>query len=136
MSRLNRPLRVWHGLLAAVAALAVGSAGSAIAGGQRDAISPAAHIKAAAVTLHYVHKERTVHASSQAGLHADCPPGTYVVGGGVFSSAHFAHGGGMMINSSTPFNVGDPDNDGWFGKVDNFQNAEAKSMTVYAICMG
>ncbi len=33
MSKLKRPLRLWHGLLAIVAALAVGAAGTAIAGG-------------------------------------------------------------------------------------------------------
>jgi hypothetical protein len=33
MSKLNQPLRLWHGLLAIVAALALGAAGTAIAGG-------------------------------------------------------------------------------------------------------
>jgi len=33
MTKLRQPLRVWHGLLAIVAALAVGAAGTAIAGG-------------------------------------------------------------------------------------------------------
>ena len=36
MSKLKRPLRLWHGLLAVVAALAVGVAGTAIAGGGND----------------------------------------------------------------------------------------------------
>ena len=33
MSKMKRPLRLWHGVLAMVAALAVGAAGTAIAGG-------------------------------------------------------------------------------------------------------
>jgi hypothetical protein len=33
MSKLKQPLRLWHGLLAIVAALAVGAVGTAIAGG-------------------------------------------------------------------------------------------------------
>ena len=33
---LKRPLRLWHGLFAVVAALAIGVAGTAIAGGGGD----------------------------------------------------------------------------------------------------
>ena len=72
-------------------------------------------------TLHYRAERATVRANSQATNVADCPRGTKVVGGGVDSSAGFRSGGGMMINTSAPFDDNDsndrPD-DAWIGAVD------------------
>jgi hypothetical protein len=132
MSKLDQPLRLKHGIAAAVAALALGVAGTAIpmataGGGGGD-------------TLHYrAERFNNVPANSQRGRRADCPPGTKVVGGGVKSSAGFRSGSGMMINTSAPFDDGDgngnPD-DGWKGLVDIFQNAGGENIVVYAICKG
>jgi hypothetical protein len=122
MSKLDLPLKVKHGLAAAVAALALGVAGTAIpmatAGGGGG--------------LHYVDRViRNVDANSQEDKTAFCPDGTKVVGGGVWSGAGFSSGSGMMINTSAP-----DGNDAWEGAVDVFANAGGQKMKVYAICKG
>jgi hypothetical protein len=130
MSKLDQPLRLKHGIAAAVAALAVGVAGTAI---------PMATAGGGGGTLHYRFDSRTVQANSQATERVRCAPGTKVVGGGVDSVAGFRGGSGMMINSSTPFDSADGGNnpdDGWEGAVDVFQNAGGSRMFVYVICKG
>ena len=131
MSKLDQPLRLKHGIAAAVAALALGVAGTAIpmatAGGGGGG------------NLQYRFDTRTVQANSQAHENVRCPRGTKVVGGGVESSAGFRSGSGMMINSSAPLDGGDGNNtpdDGWSGAVDVFQNAGGSRIFVWAICKG
>ena len=127
MSKLDQPLRLKHGIAAALAALALGVAGTAIpmatAGGGGG--------------LHYVRDYKQVRANSQAHENVRCPAGTKVIGGGVSSSAGFSSGSGMMINSSYPLDSGDGGNrpeDGWRGSVDVFQNADGEFIGVWAIC--
>ena len=128
MSKLDQPLKVKHGLAAAVAALALGAAVTMI---------PMATAGGGGGALHYVKEERGVRAESQATEFADCPSGTKVIGGGAEGTANFAGGAGQMLNTSAPFDDGDgngtPD-DGWVGTIDNFTNAGGKRLTVYAIC--
>ena len=136
MSKLDRPLRLKHGLAAVVAALALGVAGTAMAGGaaQEDGVRASAGKVAAArgLTLQYITtRVNNVPANSQRGAVVDCPPGTFVVGGGIRSTAGFASGAGMMINTSR--NSG---NAAWKGRVDVFRNAGGEDILVTAICLG
>ena len=129
MSKLDQPLKVKHGLAAAVAALALGIAGTAIpmatAGGGGGGNLP------------YRSDAHQVSANSQASERVRCPAGTHVVGGGTSGTARFEAGAGQMVNSSHPFDAGDGNNspdDGWTGTVDNFQNAGGEFIAVHAIC--
>jgi hypothetical protein len=136
MSTLNRPFRLWHGLLAIIAAFAAGSAGSAIAGGERSARVQAAAIPGSA--FHYLLNRKTVRANSQSSLTVDCPRGTHATGGGVEGTARFNNAAGQMINSSSPLDDDDgnrAEDDGWFGKMDNFTNAGGEKMKVWVVCV-
>jgi hypothetical protein len=130
MSKLDQPLRLKHGIAAAVAALALGVAGTAI---------PMATAGGGGGGLRYVKESRPVNANSQATEVAHCPDGTKVVGGGAEGTAFFAGGSGQMLNTSAPFDSGDPNGkpeDGWIGTIDNFQNADNDRLIVWAICKG
>lgn len=143
MSKLDQSLRVKHGLAAVAAALTLGIAGSAIAGGagQSDSVRASGPSEVARLdgSVHYRSERRTVRANSQAFEIVDCPAGTKVIGGGVESSAGFSNGSGMMINSTNPFDDNDGNDsvdDGWEGAVDVFQNAGGGRIKVWAICVG
>jgi hypothetical protein len=136
MNQLDQPLRLKHGLAAVAAALTLGVAGTAIAGGagQKDAVRANATTAGGGGggTLHYrSERRRNVNANSQAREAVVCHPGEKVLGGGVKSTAGFKNGGGMMINTSAPSG-----NDVWFAKVDVFQNGGGEDIVVYAICKG
>lgn len=135
MSVLNRPFRLWHGLVVIGAAFAAGSAGSALAGDER---SPAAQTSAGPIKLHYVSSSLRVDANSQEIDQAHCPRGTKVSGGGVAGGAGFNGGRGQMVNTSEPFDDRDdntlPDN-GWLAAMDNFHNADDARMITWAICV-
>jgi hypothetical protein len=130
MSKLDQPLRLKHGIAAAMAALALGVAGTAI---------PMATAGGGGGGLHYVRDSRPVIANSQATEVVHCPAGTRLVGGGAEGTAFFSGGSGQMLNTSAPFDDSDqngkPD-DGWIGTIDNFQNADNDRLIVHAICRG
>jgi hypothetical protein len=144
MSKLDQPLRLKHGLAAVAAALTLGVAGTAIAGGagQKDAVRASAGSGVAKLDggVHY-RKDviNNIHANSQPSTIVPCPGGTKVVGGGVLTDAGFAGGRGMMINTSGPIDDDDPNgnpDDGWYGRVDAFDNAGGHDIKVWAICVG
>jgi hypothetical protein len=143
MSELDQPLKLKHGLAAAVAIMAVSITGTAIAGGagQKDAVRASAASADLQGTIHYrqVRERVRMQGNEQLSREVDCHRGERVVGGGVLSSAGFRGGGGMMISSSEPFDDGDPnvaDDDGWYGAVDAFANAGGQLMVVTAVCVG
>jgi hypothetical protein len=141
MSKLKRPLRLWHGLLAIVAALAIGAAGTAIAGGGKSKDLTTAGIPPRGVFLdsgkyRYGVKIRASDpgTTNQQGVRLKCPRGTRVIGGG---------GGGdstdpteQFLNYSGPFDSRDrgrvPE-DGWIVFVNN-DNTEGEVVIVEAIC--
>lgn len=130
MSRLDQPLKLKHGLAAAVAIMAVSITGTAIAGGGGGSGGGGGK-------LHYVQDGRRVRALSQAHEAVRCPPGTKVVGGGALSTAGFRDQNGMMLNSSNPLDARDSNryvDDGWEADVDVFENAGGEAFRVYAIC--
>lgn len=77
MSKLDQPLKVKHGLAAVVAALTLGVAGTAIAGGagQKDAIRANATTAGSlgGGSLAYRSDSRRVNANSQAYENVHCP---------------------------------------------------------------
>jgi len=140
MGKLKRPLRLWHGLLAVVAALAVGAAGTAIAGGGQSKNLTTAGIPPRGVfrdsgKYHYGLKLRSSNPGvNQQGIRLKCPRGTRVVGGG---------GGGdsvdpteQFLNYSGPFDNRDRGrarDDGWIVFVNNF-DTEGEVIAAEAIC--
>jgi hypothetical protein len=126
MSKLDQPLKLKHGLAAAVAIMAVSITGTAIAGGGGGGGG-----------FIYRSDAHQINANTQASESVRCPAGTHVVGGGTSGTAGFESGSGQMVNSSHPFDGGDGNNqpdDGWTGRVDNFQNAGNEFIAVHAIC--
>jgi hypothetical protein len=143
MRKLNQPLRLWHGLLAIVAALAVGAAGTAIAGGHSG---PGKELTTAGfgpggfvhVGRHYYgFKARNTPAGdSQTSVRLRCPRRTKVIGGG---------GGGFSndpreqaINFIGPFDSGDrgrKPEDGWRVFVNNVGLEGGEGIEVSAICL-
>lgn len=140
MSKLKRPLRLWHGLLAIVAALAVGAAGTAIAGGGKSKDLTTAGIPPRGVFLdsgkyHYGVKIRASGpGENQQGVRLKCPRGTRAIGGG--GGGDSADPTEQFLNYSAPFDSRDrgrvPD-DGWIVFVNNF-DTEGEVVAVEAIC--
>ena len=111
MSKLKRPLRLWHGLLAIVAAQ---------------------------VGKHYYgFKQRnTPGGDSQTRLRLRCPRGTKVIagGGGGFSTEPNE----QNVNFTGPFDSGDrgrKPEDGWWMFVNNDNAEGGEGMEVSAICV-
>jgi len=141
MSKLKQPLRLWHGLLAIVAALAVGAAGTAIAGGGQAkdlttaGFGPSGFVK---VGKHYYgfKARNTPPGDSQRSVRLKCPRKTKVIGGG---------GGGFSndpteqsINFIGPYDSGDrgrKPEDGWRVFVNNLGLEGGEGMEVAAICV-
>jgi hypothetical protein len=140
MSKLKQPLRLWHGLLAIVAALAIGAAGTAIAGGQGKAltttgVAPGGFVDAG--KYHYGFKTKaTPPGDSQTLVRLTCPRGTRVVGGG--GGGFSGTPGEQAINFNSPFDNRDrrrvPD-DGWFMAVDTLAVDTTEIIGVAAICV-
>jgi hypothetical protein len=140
MSKLKQPLRLWHGLLAIVAALAVGAAGTAIAGGGKGKDLTTAGLPPGGVfrdsgKYHYGLKVRaTPTGDSQRGIRLKCPRGTRVIGGG---------GGGdsvdpteQFVNYQGPFDNRDRGrvrDDGWIVFVNSI-GSDGEFIAVEAIC--
>ncbi|MEK6326478.1 MAG: hypothetical protein AABM66_02990 [Actinomycetota bacterium] len=145
MSKLKQPLRLWHGLLAVVAALAIGVAGTAIAGGgnggsHKDLTTAGFGGQGGFVKSgkhRYGVKTRGVPpGDSQTGTRLKCPRKTRVIagGGGGFSNAPNE----QSINYNGPFDSGDrgakPDN-GWQIFVNNEGVDGTEGMAVWTICV-
>jgi hypothetical protein len=140
MSKLKRPLRLWHGLFAIVAALAIGAAGTAIAGGSHDKNLAAAGFGPGGFVdsgkYHYGIKAKgTPPGDSQTHVKLKCPSRTRVIGGG---------GGGssgdpteQSVNFTGPFDNRDrgraPD-DGWVTFVNNQGLEGNEAIVVQAVC--
>jgi hypothetical protein len=140
MSKLNQPLRLWHGAFAIVAAFAIGAAGTAIAGGVHGKdLTTAGFVPDGFVDAgkyHYGFKARgTPTGDSQTSVRLKCPRGTRVVGGG---------GGGssvdpteQSVNYSGPFDNNDrrrvPD-DGWIVFVNSI-GSEGERIGVQPVCV-
>jgi hypothetical protein len=136
---LNRPIRIWHAILAVAAIAALVIAGSAIAGGSggdNDRIAPQADRPALkSGGYRYVGKVVNNAAGTQSTIIQECPRGTIPIAGG---------GGGI---SETPgeqqlvySNLADgPDAnkkpDSWLVAVDN-QSSTDLNASVEAICVG
>jgi hypothetical protein len=140
MSTLMRPLRLWHGVLAIVAALAIGAAGTAIAGGGQNKDLTTAGLPPGGIfrdsgKYHYgIRVRSTPTGDSQRSVRLKCPRGTRVIGGG---------GGGdsidpneQFVNYQGPFDNRDrgrlPD-DGWRVYVNSI-GSEGEFIAVEAIC--
>lgn len=133
MSKLDQPLKLKHGLAAAVAIMAMSITGTAIAGGGGggDGGGGGSNIH------YYKNTKRNVQANSQAHVQVRCGRGQRVIGGGVESDSGFALGRGQMINTSAPLDGRDANgraDDGWDAYVDTFDNADDENIRVYAIC--
>lgn len=142
MSKLKRPLKLWHGLLAIVTALAVGAAGTAIAGGGQGKDLPTAWFGQPgggfldSGKYHYGFKTKvTPVGNSQENVRLKCPRGTRVVagGGGGFSGTP----GEQAVNFNGPFDSRDrgrvPE-DGWIMFVDTVAIGATEAIGVHAIC--
>ena len=140
MSKLKRPLRLWHGVLAIVAALAVGAAGTAIAGGGRQQgpddgrVRPAVGFLDREVPLR-VQGEGHPARQQPENVRLKCPRGTRVIAGG---------GGGFSndpneqdVNFSGPFDSRDrgrDPEDGWID-VREQRRCRGRGHRVEAICV-
>jgi hypothetical protein len=142
MSKLKRPLRLWHGLLAIVAALAIGAAGTAIAGDDGKGkdlttagLPPGGVFQDSGKYQYGVKVKDTPPGDSQTHVKLKCPRRTRVIGGG---------GGGssgdpteQSINFTGPFDNRDrgraPD-DGWITFVNNQGLEGNEAIVVQAIC--
>jgi hypothetical protein len=142
MSKLKRPLRVWHGLLAIVAALAIGAAGTAIAGGgQSKDLTTAAFSGGGGKFLdagkyHQGFKSKgTPIGDSQESVRLKCPLGTRAIAGG---------GGGLStdpseqnVNYSGLFDGRDrgrAPEDGWIVFVNSI-DSEGERIGVEVVCV-
>ena len=137
MSRINRPLRLWHALLATVAVFAIGVAGTAIAVGGKNASSAvSAKAKRLGRSHGYVYLSKTgdqVPSGETDYQQIKCPRHSVVTGGGVYISGSSldAH-----VNTTFPLDSGDrgaTPEDGWAGHIGN-DTGTPKEETVYAIC--
>jgi hypothetical protein len=136
MSRLNRPLRLWHALLATVAVFAIGVAGTAIAVGGKKAPS-AGSAKVNLGSSHgYVYVSKTGDQFSAGETNFEevkCPKHSVVTGGGVYISGSSLE---AHVNTSYPQDIGDGNDtpeDGWGGHVAN-NAGNPKDETAYAVC--
>jgi len=128
----NKPLRVWHALVALVVVLAFAGTGTAIAV-KKDG-QPPAKITTTAGKYKYV-ETRTkdnIH-RHQNSAEAKCPQRYHVLGGGVLNSGPFHT---EQVNASFPVDGGDanttPD-DGWIVRLDNISGT-THGFEVFAVC--
>ena len=141
MSKLKQPLRLWHGLIAIVAALVIGAAGTAIAGGGHGKDLTTAGLPPGGIfrdsgKYHYgVKAKGTPPGDSQTNVRLPCPRGTRVLGGGGGGSSGVPSE--QSINFNGPFDNGDSGRvpeDGWIMFVNN-QGLEGNELiVVQAIC--
>ena len=144
MSKLKRPLKLWHGLLAIVAALAIGAAGTAIAGGGNG--GPSKGLTTAGVGgsgffqvghHYYGFKSRsTPLGDSQRALRLSCPRGTKVIAGG--GGGYSNEPNEQNVNFTGPFDSGDrgrKPEDGWWMFVNTQDGEGGEGMEVSAICV-
>jgi hypothetical protein len=132
---LNKPLRLWHALVALglVVALAVTGTAVAVQGKSFNAVSTRTVLTAG--NYKYVETAAQTNAARQQNnAVAHCPSGGYhVLGGGVGNSGTFNQ---QHVNDSHPIDGQDantaPDN-GWLVHLDNLSNQE-KTFVVFAIC--
>ena len=140
MGKLKRPLRLWHGLLAIVAALAIGAAGTAIAGGGQAKDLTTAGFGGSVFRdsgkYHYGIKAKgTPIGNSQEGLQLKCPRGTRAIagGGGGFSNDPLE----QNVNYSGLFDGRDrgrvPE-DGWIVFV-NTVDGDGEGIGVEVVCV-
>src|SRR5262245_50995867 len=102
MSRLDRPLKVWHGLLAVGMALLLSACATAIATSARSGASAAHTEKTSLGTDHgytYVRQGFTNFANSVDQGVVSCGRRSVVVGGGGLSEAN-SSSGAQSLNSS------------------------------------
>ena len=140
MRRLSQPLRAWHGLLAVVAALAVGAAGTAIAGGDHGkdlaaaGFGPGGFVKSGKYRYGFKVKgappvDRQTH------VRLKCPRGTRVISGGGGGSSGDPNE--QSVNYTAPFDTRDrgrvPE-DGWIVFVNNQGLEGNEAIVVQAIC--
>ena len=142
MSKLKQPLRLWHGLLAIIAALVVGAAGTAIAGGQggpgknltTSGFGPGGFVHQG--KYYYGFKTKgTPMGESQTSVQLKCPRGTRVVGGG--GGGFSADPTEQSVNFEGPFDNSDrrsvPD-DGWIMFVNSI-DSEGERIGVVSVCI-
>jgi len=130
---LNKPLRVWHALVAMVAVLALGVTGTAIAVHGKNDAAPAKTTSTAGPFKYVVTSEHTNHATTQDNAEAHCPNNYHVLGGGVSNSGPYNT---EHVNDTHPTDDGDngsaPD-DNWLVHLDNISGGD-QTFQVYAIC--
>lgn len=135
MNRLNRPLKAWHGLAAAVLALVLGACATAIATTSSAPTSNASKVLIGkSHGYSYVHRTFTNTANEVDQGVVNCGKGRVVVGGGGLSGANNTSGA-QALNSSYPHDGGDRGNvpDGWAIFIDN-RTSENQEADVFAVC--
>lgn len=141
MSKFKQPLRLWHGVLAVVAALAIGAAGTAIAGGGQSKDLTTAGLPPGGIfrdsgKYHYgIKVKATPPGDSQTSVRLKCPRGTRVIGGG--GGGVSGTPGEQAVNYNGPFDTRDrgrvPE-DGWIMFVDTLAVNTTEVIAVEVIC--
>ena len=130
MGTLNRPLKVWHGLVGVTLALLLGVGGTAIA---TSANTPASRVSLGSEHGYtYVRHHFTNEANSQDQGVAGCDRDEVVVGGGALGDLN---GSAQFLNSTYPHDDGDRGHvpDGWAIFMNN-ETGKNLDAYVYAIC--
>jgi hypothetical protein len=137
MSKLNKPLRVWHALVAVVAAGALAVGGTALAGGSSKSASDAA-AAAPKVNLGSAHG-LTYRSLSDSGIgplggqFVKCPNKQSATGGGAYMTGPT---GDTWLDASAPDDGPDADSipdDGWHAYGDN-ASGTSETLTTFVIC--
>ncbi|MDX6580909.1 MAG: hypothetical protein QOI10_93 [Solirubrobacterales bacterium] len=134
---LNRPIRIWHAILAIAAIGVVAAAGSALAGGSHDnsdriALQSGQALKASG--YHYVGKVVNNAAGTQSTIVEACPHGTVPIAGGGGGASETAGEQALVYSNLADGPDANSKPDSWLVAVDNTSSKDLNA-SVEAICV-
>ena len=134
MAALNRPIRVWHAIVAIAAIGAVAIGGSALAGGGGERGDVSAKVASKATTYRYVGKTVDQAPGTQSTIVQACPRGTIPIAGGGGGASETPGEQALVYSNLADGPDANTKPDSWLVAVDNHSSATLQA-SVEAICV-
>jgi hypothetical protein len=127
---LNKPLKLWHALLALAAVATLGASGTAIAISTRAPIPPLSTFSSGGYK-YVISSFKDNPPGTQTAQKVQCPKKTFAVGGGVSDNGGFNE---QHVNASQPWAPHQTlTGRGWIAYVDNVGSVDRHILT-WAVC--
>jgi len=133
MAALNKPVRVWHAIVAVAAIGAIAIGGSALAGGGDARGTLSAKVTSKATTYHYVGKAVDQAPGTQTTIVQACPKGTIPIAGGGGGGPETPGDQSLVYSNLADGPDANTKPDSWLVAVDNHSSATLQA-SVEAIC--